>query len=269
MAMKALIARHKINFRRLSIFIPLVVASLGICPGADSKSSSLDPGTLVSVETKNGETIEKYSDGWIVHISKNGDFSEDSTESPATMAASFPSGYGEKKDNSEIDDFISEIIGLSWMHGGSDENSSCLQSRLRQFSSYYLNMGEPAKALPLAEQYLQIQEVLKVGGEPLAFAQKNLGEAKLAVSKSDEAVLLLQESSRYYHSSKNIPLYCATSNVLASALIKSGRPDEALKILYACQKVAAENKLSATGQNISATIKQALSLIHNKTTTLK
>jgi tetratricopeptide (TPR) repeat protein len=269
MAIKALIIRHNMNIKRVIICTSLLVASFGICHGADGKSSSLDPGTLVSVETKDGETIEKYSDGLIVHISKNGDFSEDSTESPATMEVNLPSDYGHAKDNMMVDDFIEETIDLSWMHGGWDENSSSFQSRLRQFSSYYLSMGEPAKAVPLAEQYLQIQKVLKVGGEPLAFAEKNLGEAKLAMNKLDEAIPLLEESLRYYESSKNVALFCVTSNVLASALTKSGRPDEALKILYACQKTASQSKLTAIGQNISVTIKQALGLIHNKTTTLK
>jgi hypothetical protein len=55
----------------------------------------VEPGTLLSVQIKDGKTVEKYSDGLLVVIEKNGDRSEERDQDGHSMQAKMPDDYDE------------------------------------------------------------------------------------------------------------------------------------------------------------------------------
>jgi len=220
-----------------------------------SKASLLDAGTLVSVEKKNGTAIEKYSDGLTVQIGADDSIRDDCPKDQYTMEARV---IGESAPEQVIDDNISMLLDFAWMHGHRNPNDSRVQSRLRQFSTYYLKKKEPEKAKPLAARYLHIQKVLQVKGEPLAFAQRNLADADLALGEFNEAIPLLSEAMEYYEHEGDKLIYCNILSDLGDALLKVNRPQEALSNLEICRKTITENRFESLQSKVDANYQRAL-----------
>lgn len=197
----------------------------------------MDPGTLISVESKNDKVVEKYSDGLTTEIDQNGSVEEFKPADNYTMKNSCNL---ETMPPELRDDDISTLINLAFMHGHQDWNDSRVQSRLRQFSSFYLKIHEPEKAEPLAKMYLHCQHVLHTSGEPVAFAQANLGEAKAALGKSEEAIPLLRAAAAYYRDAPDHLRYCNILSDLGCALSRSGHPKEGKAYLGDARKTAAQ-----------------------------
>ncbi len=202
-----------------------------------ARASLMDPGVLESVDTKDGVTTQKYSDGLIVEISdkriseKNEQFG---------MSADVPENYGRKSHDPNVDDFISQLINLAAMHGHMP-NSSREQALLRHFTGYYLKMKEPNKAEALAELYLNSQMVLDVKGEPLAYAQGTLGMAKVGLKKYKEAVPLLVSAEKFYKTSDDQRGYWQVLKHLGVALSQTGHTEEGIERLDASRALAAKH----------------------------
>src|ERR1700733_1674508 len=160
--------------------------------------------------------------------------------------------YGRKALNGNVDDFISQLIDLAGMHGHMP-NSSREQALLRHFSGYYLKMKEPDKAEPLAEFYLQSQTVLEVKGEPLAYAQRTLGAAKVGVKKYKEAVPLLVSAEKFYKTSDDQRTYWQVLKDLGVALSETGQAKEGFERLEASRALAAKNDFVESGAKLDET----------------
>jgi hypothetical protein len=201
-----------------------------------AKTSLMDPGVLESVETKAGVTTQTYSDGLVVETSDN-QISEKDEHSE--MSATMPHDYGRVSHNGYVDDLINQLIDLAYMHGHMP-NSSREQALLRHFSGYYLKMKEPDKAEPLAQRYLEMQTVLAVKGEPLAYARLNLGSAMVGVKKYKEAVPLLMSAAKFYEANDDRRAYWQVLRELGLALSQTGQTEEGLKCVEASKTLAAK-----------------------------
>lgn len=229
------------SYRKNDYWRHLALVLAIVLPGSSvyAFDSLVEPGTLLSVETKDGKTVERYSDGLIVELSPNGERDERREQDQQSMHSCMPSGYGVMPPSEDVDSFIDSLIGLAGIYG---PNNSQLQSRLREYSVYFLRMKEPSKAEPLAEEYLHIQKVLHTKN-PLAFAQRNLGEVKSELGKYQEAAPLFEAAASFYKGAQDQMSYCNALNGWGLALIKSGRAQEAIKPLDDCIKVASEHSL--------------------------
>jgi tetratricopeptide (TPR) repeat protein len=227
---------------------------------AQALDSLIEPGTLLSVETKNGKTIEKYSDGLIAEIDHDGNRKETRTKDNFSMEGLVPDAYKKDQRDEAVEGFISTLIDIADLRG---PNTSQAQSRLRQFSAYYLKMKDPSKAEPLAQKYLHIQQVLRTA-EPLAYAQRNLGEIDIALGKFTEAIPLLQAAAAYYKSSPDRLSYCNALNDCGYALLRAGRPDACRMPLEECLLVAKENSFSELKKKAKENLRQASKTMKHK-----
>jgi tetratricopeptide (TPR) repeat protein len=255
------------NFTNQPKFAISFLTALIVIFGSQStygKSSLLDPGTLQSVQIKSGTTIEKYSDGLTVEIGKDGCIKDESSIDHYEMTATPPEAYGQEKDNGMVDNFISQMLDFAWMHDGQVPNGSRQQSRLRQFSEYYLNMREPQKAEPLARRYLQTQKVLKVTGEPLAFAMQLLGRAELSLNDFKQAVPLLEDASAFYKQDPDQFRYCELLIDLSKALLQTGKVDEALQRLDTCRKLIQDHSFNSLTAKANSSYKAASLALKSK-----
>lgn len=214
-----------------------------------ARASLMDPGVLESVETKYGLTTQKYSDGLIVEIT---DQRISEKDEHFGMSADMPDGYGRKSHDRNVDGFISQLIGLAAIHGHMP-NSSREQALMRHFSAYYLKMKEPDKAEPLAELYLQTQTVLEVKGEPLAYAQRTLGAAKVGVKKYKEAVPLLVSAAKFYKTSDDLRAYWQVLKDLGVALSETGHAEEGFERLKDANALASRNGFVESGATVDET----------------
>ena len=220
--------------------IALAIGAVLLGPCAWSKASLMDPGTLISVEKKDGKTIEKYSDGLTSEIFQNESIKESKPADDYTMEDTI---YFERMRPEIRDDDILMAIELAFMHGQRDWNDSRVQARLRQYSSFYLKINEPEKAEPLAKLYLHSQLVLQVPGEALAFAQRNLGEVETALGKYEKAIPLLDAAAAYYKNEPDHLEYCKILTDLGYALSKTNHLKEGRTCLGEARNIAAHNGL--------------------------
>jgi hypothetical protein len=236
----------------ICLLLPVTLLAVTLssnCDVALARASLMDPGVLESVETKDGVTTQKYSDGLIVEIS---DQRISENDERFGMSADMPDDYGRKSHAPNVDGFISQLINLAGIHGHMP-NSSREQALLRHFSGYYLKMNEPDKAEPLAELYLQSQTVLEVKGEPLAYAQRTLGAAKVCVKKYKEAVPLLVAAEKFYKTSDDQRAYWQVLKDLGAALSETGQVEEGFKRLEASKALAAKNAFVESGAKLDET----------------
>ena len=234
------------------LLMPATLLAVMLSSNADvalAKASLMDPGVLESVENKDGASTQKYSDGLIVEIS---DHQISEKDEHFSMSAEMPDAYGRKSHDGNVDDFISQLIDLAGMHGGVP-NSSREQALLRHFSGYYLKMKEPDKAERLAELYLQSQKVLEVKGEPLAYAERTLGAAKVGVKKYKEAVPLLVSAENFYKTSDDQRAYWQVLKDLSLALSETGQAKEGFDRLEASKALAAKNGFVELGAKLDET----------------
>ena len=228
------------HIRLLAAIVVLIVIAACACSSpniAQAKSSLLDPGVLESIETQDGITTQKYSDGLTVTTSAR-QISEDNKD--FEMSAEMPDDFGRFRCAPMVDSFIDELIGMVSMQTH-EPNSSREQALLRYFSDYYIDMQEPDKAEPLAKSYLEMQIALEVKGEPLAYAQRTLGYAKVDLKKYSEALPLLKAATKFYATSKDLHARWQVLKYLARALTETGQSAEGLKCLNASKALASEN----------------------------
>ena len=225
---------------RLLTTFALITAACGCgAPNvALAKSSNLDPGVLESVETHDGTTTQKYSDGLIVKISAHRISVDDNNFG---MFSEMPDNFRRYRREPMVDSFIRDLIDMECMRAR-EPNSSREQALLRYFSDYYLEMQEPNKAEPLAERYLQTQIAMDVKGEPLAHAQRTLGAAKVGLGKYNEAAPLLRVAAKFYETSDDRLTRWQVLKDLARALAETGQTEEGLKCLKESKELETENQ---------------------------
>lgn len=123
---------------------------------------------LRATETVNGLTTEEFSDGLVVQIDSSGNRNERLTSANFALESKVPDAYHHKSSKT-VDSYIGTLLNLGRMKG---QNSSLLQSRLFQYSSYYLSLGETSKAQPLVKEFFEIQNRIHEKGEPFTDAEK-------------------------------------------------------------------------------------------------
>jgi hypothetical protein len=133
---------------------------------------------LKSTEVDKSRTIEKYSDGLVAEIQQDGTRNERKASIGFQFEAHVPSTYGQK-DNRIVDGYIRNNLHLGRLKGA---NSSLLQSRLYQYATYYLSVGEEQKAEPLIKEFLEIRNRVHSKGQPLTNAEVQYGNALKARS---------------------------------------------------------------------------------------
>jgi hypothetical protein len=82
---------------------------------------------------------------------------------------------------------------------------------------------------------------LEVKGEPLAYAQRTLGVAKVGVKKYKEAVPLLMSAEIFYKTSNDQRAYWQVLKYLAEALSETGQAEKGLECLQASKALASKN----------------------------
>lgn len=148
-------------------FLDMNACSSGL-RSIDAKSDKRNIGFLLSSKIDAGKLVEQYSNGLLVEIDPDGNRKELQSASHFEMEAKVPGSYSQK-DCVAVDDFIKNVVHLGRMKG---QSSSFLQSRLFQYSSYYLSLGETSKAQALIKEFFEIQNRIHEKGEPFTDAEK-------------------------------------------------------------------------------------------------
>jgi hypothetical protein len=220
--------------------IVFAVSAIWVCCStpAIALDSLIEPGILESVETKDGTTTEKYSDGLIVETKPNGDRSETREADGWSMTAS--SGTDPNFPPTDLEGF--EIFAE--LPGAGSPNSSQMQSRLREQMVMLLQMKHPEMAEQPAEYYVHIQKILNAPTS-LAFGQLKLGEIKLALGKFSDAEKQFKLAGSFYKGDKDEAACCESLQGLAAALDAQGLTSEAVDVLHECKGLASAHSLLA------------------------
>jgi len=192
-----------------------------------SYSQPKNPATLEAIEEDKCGTLERYSDGLVARIEANGNRIE--TWKSGNLSASMP-----HSSIAAVDCFIKASLNRARLRG---LDSSHLQSRLLQFSRYYLKMNEPSKCLPLATEYLKIQKDVGAQGFPLALAESISGQNQVKLQHNSDAIPLLQDAAAYFRTNDQLE-YATIENNLGDPFLNSGEPAIALHHFEISQKVS-------------------------------